>query len=1326
MQSEWVAPDDALDPVSWQSELSQLAHQDLPAAGTALSPWAALAMRRDLRALLAEMPPHGISNLPPCVPNFTAFELALKRVVRALEGRCAEAAVGLALNRMFGPWEGGFSPGEAPTPENKLLTLPVKLAAWNVRGGFSQGGTEAHTWSIAKVVAQLQRESVVAAVISDPQFAPGMQWPEWSGYVFLGERTSEPASVALLVLQEATSIVKPIGQVGDSRAIWFEILPFEGNHSQVILCLGVYAIPPNHLPSERREFWSRRLRELQQLRGHARFANAKVAVLGDLNLHLSSLSAKDRALERPIDREIAALLTSPNAFNLQVCNLPNTPTHVAGTTIDLVFSSPSLRVQVHVGELPNAAVNSDHALLTVDVPINVRVCAQSRPFGRSQWMSTVDWESALTRIFASLQFVAAWCQSTCSSQTIRHWVASGKHKRLRQAMLDRACWWRTALTVIAGHLEGLARLMPPEGRTARNAAKDQLKAWFNHLFEDDGEAFDLDEAIAKIDLQFSHRHLAKLQLLASQDPLAAQRVLSGLLKPKLPLQLSLQNESTGNTLSLEDSLTALEEDILSRGEAACSGDPRINKVVEREIGVIRAEALAATSSDDSVFAPLDIVTHCCDALSVGKASFRLPRAAARHSTRMGVIVIWALVNLVGYFCLVPSTWAREVTPIRKRGPLQVDDLSNLRPVCFVCEVESVFDAVWLWRCRSRIEGYLGRQQHGGRCDSLIMALSIIVIAQLRLSSNLPTLIKKADLWQGFDLTWRSACLLQLHFASVRGRDWLLQDAAFGSDKFRVKLLHLVGPLRQLASVGVGQGKRTSVHLFNLVAKGLADMATMSPGVGLGFTAHEVGMALEGSSAYYRTHEAVQLDRLPQVVEQVSRSLGFLPELSVPPLPATHPATVAEKLVALEFLANSRVNLLQFVDDVFSLQSTAFGINQACRADNVFCCTWRHKFAGGSKRQCVLPVNCALPPGSLLVQVPEEVPQIVDAMTILGIKVDSGLTFVPFLDLCLARYVNQARDLCIQMRDHSIGLPFQVGELQRRVEPSALYGIAVMASHFEGWNAAARKLDTNHYAVLKEVLGISGFSLGEGGRSRIMHELGVHIRLSMRVAILVATVRARALCLTPCFEAWTAFQAAFLCKGANWMNDAEAVTRNLNLIADFPQYEPSMTLLRLGGQDAAKRAVACWKRQVLMPAVWKIESAWFQQQAQKWTLRHCTWAGGPLAASNFGSALLSVVWDRCMWKYFRMWCLARMTDNVPFGILGSRGQQHIGKCPLCEDADADLSLQHLLYQCAGVTFRPAWAASREILHVTTDLTALQAKILFLGRVVTFAWSRLTRT
>ena len=102
--------------------------------------------------------------------------------------------------------------------------------------------------------------------------------------------------------------------------------------------------------------------------------------------------------------------------------------------------SASLEVEVHVGRLPSTAINRDHALLTAVVPIHINVCAKSRPFGRSQWMSTVDWEYAVTRIFASLQFVAAWCQRACSSQSIRHWAASGKHKRLREALLDRASW----------------------------------------------------------------------------------------------------------------------------------------------------------------------------------------------------------------------------------------------------------------------------------------------------------------------------------------------------------------------------------------------------------------------------------------------------------------------------------------------------------------------------------------------------------------------------------------------------------------------------------------------------------------------------------------------------------------------------------------------------------------------------------------------------------------------------------------------------------------------------------------------------------------------
>ncbi|CAE7657221.1 unnamed protein product [Symbiodinium sp. KB8] len=119
--------------------------------------------------------------------------------------------------------------------------------------------------------------------------------------------------------------------------------------------------------------------------------------------------------------------------------------------------------------------------------------------------------------------------------------------------------------------------------------------------------------------------------------------------------------------------------------------------------------------------------------------------------------------------------------------------------------------------------------------------------------------------------------------------------------------------------------------------------------------------------------------------------------------------------------------------------------------------------------------------------------------------------------------------------------------------SALQGPRRMMTRMMKWVAFGRKLDTCQYAVLKEVLGTSSLSLGEGGE--------------------------------------------------NWMNDAELVTKMLAPRADFAQHEPSMALLRLGGHDAAKRAVACWKKDIFMPAARCLDGIWFQKQAQKWTFGH---------------------------------------------------------------------------------------------------------------------------
>ena len=236
-----------------------------------------------------------------------------------------------------------------------------------------------------------------------------------------------------------------------------------------------------------------------------------------------------------------------------------------------------------------------------------------------------------------------------------------------------------------------------------------------------------------------------------------------------------------------------------------------------------------------------------------------------------------------------------------------------------------------------------------------------------------------------------------------------------------------------------------------------------------------------------------------------------------------------------------------------------------------------------------------------------------------------------------------------MRDHSIGLPFQVEELPTS-EPSAWYGIAAIASFVGGWSEAACKLGTCRYAALKDVLGVSAVSVVDGGRSKILHELGVRMRLTQYTFI--ATVRARAPCLTSSFDARIAFQAACNCKGVNGLNDAEIITKKLVPSSDFNGYAPSLTILRLGGKDAAKRAVDCWKKQMVMPAALKLEHEWFlQQRGQGWILGRCGWRAGPTAATMGPSFLeKSVPWDRWTWKYLRMWILARLTDAVPFEIL----------------------------------------------------------------------------
>ena len=91
-----------------------------------------------------------------------------------------------------------------------------------------------------------------------------------------GERSRDPDSVALVVLNEALPKVQLLEGVGNSRSIWFEISGLSAREDQVrLLGLAAYAFPPNRLVAERKEFWEQRLVELHKLLSNQRWKNFK-------------------------------------------------------------------------------------------------------------------------------------------------------------------------------------------------------------------------------------------------------------------------------------------------------------------------------------------------------------------------------------------------------------------------------------------------------------------------------------------------------------------------------------------------------------------------------------------------------------------------------------------------------------------------------------------------------------------------------------------------------------------------------------------------------------------------------------------------------------------------------------------------------------------------------------------------------------------------------------------------------------------------------------------------------------------------------------------
>ena len=360
------------------------------------APWQALALRRDIQTLQSSAPPHGLSSLSQSRASYKQFDRDILHALNTLNRRAGVAAQNLAGHALFGPWGVGLSlssPDEQFPPLTSVSNLSI--LCWNIRGALSVASKqEGHSGRILQLITALHSSQASIAILSDPCFGPGMQWPQWSGY--FGTPSTQSNTVAALISAEVTDKVVLLESFGDARNLWFHIqVPVNASS---FLLLAIYAPPPNYVPKERLEFFEARLDECRKLRGDPLFSSLPMLLAGDVNLHAAELCEKNRSLERPVDRDIASVITGPLGLNLALRNPLQTATRDSGSALDLIYSSHNFNPVIQVLAKEKFPLSSDHRPILITQLGSVPQAARPN-LGKTKWKPFSDaWNDALLNI----------------------------------------------------------------------------------------------------------------------------------------------------------------------------------------------------------------------------------------------------------------------------------------------------------------------------------------------------------------------------------------------------------------------------------------------------------------------------------------------------------------------------------------------------------------------------------------------------------------------------------------------------------------------------------------------------------------------------------------------------------------------------------------------------------------------------------------------------------------------------------------------------------------------------------------------------------------
>ena len=395
----------------------------------------------------------------------------------------------------------------------------------------------------------------------------------------------------------------------------------------------------------------------------------------------TSLSWQEpKRYEGPLEREVLSSLRDPQKFGMTLLNCKGVATHRSGTAVDVAMASANAESSVNVGIIGRDGLRTDHALLTIRLAGVIEMTA-APAVGRAKWVADGDWDDALAGISFSLTFIAGWAGSAMRSTMLRSWVASGSSRRARQSILDRVVWWRAVVYTICGHFAGLVVAAGPRNGRRNDNVLEGLLAELGRM--EMGSAVgtqderDLQrEELVQGDIAKKHaKRVSRYFELVAKSRGDADAYLSGLIKPKAPVQVALEVDGSHEKMGPGDTLDLLTQDVLSRGSRAGTGDAVFNRVVEKEVKAARAEAQADAGKEVEEPFSLELVVEILNQIQGRKRSMHLPRGASKSISKASRFTTWAIINLAAVMGLVATMWAREISPLRKGGPTVVTDVA---------------------------------------------------------------------------------------------------------------------------------------------------------------------------------------------------------------------------------------------------------------------------------------------------------------------------------------------------------------------------------------------------------------------------------------------------------------------------------------------------------------------------------------------------------------------------------------------------------------------------------------------------------------------------